>query len=81
MQAQEIQALLEQQLAGTSATVNVMGNHIDITIVGDIFVGVSRIKKQQLVYAVINQLIASGEVHAVDFIKAYTIEEWQALGA
>ena len=42
MQAQEIQALLEQQLAGTSATVNVMGNHIDITIVGDIFVGVTQ---------------------------------------
>ncbi len=81
MQAQEIQALLEQQLAGTSATVDVMSTDIDIPFVGDIFVVFRYIKKQQLVSAVINELIASGEVHAVDFIKAYTTEEWQALRA
>ncbi|ROS06108.1 acid stress-induced BolA-like protein IbaG/YrbA [Sinobacterium caligoides] len=79
MQAQDIEALLEQQLANTNATVNVMGSHIDITIVGDVFAGVSRVKKQQMVYAAIAELIASGEVHAVDFIKAYTRAEWDQL--
>jgi acid stress-induced BolA-like protein IbaG/YrbA len=78
MQAQEIQQLLEQQLEGTTATVNVNGSHIDITIIGDIFEGVSRVKKQQLVYGAINEHIASGAIHAVDFIKAFTPDQWAA---
>lgn len=54
------------------------GNHLRVTVVGDLFEGLRAVQRQQKIYAVLNDLIASGEIHAID-IKAFTSEEWQAL--
>ncbi len=77
MQNEQIQALLQQQLADCDISVSGDGSHIDVTIVGDVFDGLRSIKKQQLVYGVLNEHIASGAIHAVN-MKLYTRDEWSA---
>ncbi len=52
------------------------GSHFQIIAVSAQFEGLRSVKRQQLVYAPLNEVIASGEVHAVS-IKAYTPAEWQ----
>lgn len=54
------------------------GNHLSVTLVGNVFEGLRAVQRQQKVYGVLNDLIASGAVHAVN-IKAHTPAEWQAL--
>ncbi len=74
MQAEEIKALLIAGLASCDVEVSGEGNHFDISVVGDVFEGLNAVKKQQLVYAVINEHIASGTIHAVN-IKTLTRAE------
>ena len=50
----------------------------DISVVGDLFEGLNAVKKQQLVYAVINEHIASGTIHAVN-MKTLTRAEAASL--
>ncbi|MBQ0798421.1 MAG: BolA/IbaG family iron-sulfur metabolism protein [Porticoccaceae bacterium] len=56
----------------------VEGNHVSVTLAGSVFEGLRAVQRQQKVYGVLNDLIASGAIHAVN-IKAYTPAEWQAL--
>lgn len=79
MSVEKIQALLESSIADSQAFVEVNGNHIMLTVVSDAFEGLTPVKKQQLVYAAINNLIASGEVHAVDSMKTLTKAQWADL--
>lgn len=69
--------MLQQQLVDCDISVSGDGSHIDVTIVGDVFDGLRPIKKQQLVYGVLNEHIASGAIHAVN-MKLYTRDEWSA---
>ena len=50
------------------------GNRCEVQIVSAAFAGLSRVRRQQAVYAAIGELIADGTVHAVT-IKALTPEE------
>jgi acid stress-induced BolA-like protein IbaG/YrbA len=50
-------------------SVSVDGNRATINVVASVFAGMSRVKKQQEVYACIADLIADGALHAVT-IKA-----------
>ena len=74
MQAEEIKALLIAGIARCDVEVSGEGNHFDISVVGDVFEGLNAVKRQQLVYAVINEHIASGTIHAVN-IKTLTRAE------
>ena len=51
---------------------------INIIVVGDIFEGKRAVKRQRLVYAALQEHIASGVIHAVN-MKTYSPEEWQQL--
>jgi acid stress-induced BolA-like protein IbaG/YrbA len=75
MQAQDIQALLEAKLENCEVNVQGDGSHFDITVIGVMFDGLRALKKQQLVYAVLSEEIASGAIHAVN-MKLYTPQEW-----
>ena len=63
---EEIESLISSQLEPVSLEVLVEGNHGTIKIVSDQFSGLSKVKRQQLVYGCINDLIASGALHAVN---------------
>lgn len=75
MQAQDIQALLEEKLENCEVNVQGDGSHFDITVVGVVFDGLRAVKKQQLIYALLSDEIASGAIHAVN-MKLYTPQEW-----
>lgn len=78
MQADEVKQILEQQLEGCTAYTEGEGCDFQVTVVGEVFAGLSPVKKQQLVYGCLSEQIASGAIHAVT-IKTYTPEQWAAL--
>ncbi len=66
MQAEQIKALLESQITDSQADVVIEGSHVNIVVTSPVFAGLSAVKKQQLVYAVLREQIASGAIHAVN---------------
>jgi acid stress-induced BolA-like protein IbaG/YrbA len=77
MDIQAIKALLLENFPGAHIEAETEGSHLNILVVSDVFDGLSRVKKQQKVLAVLNEKIASGEVHAVN-MKTLTPDQWQA---
>ena len=65
----EIRQRIEAAITGAQVSVRVDGNRATINVVASVFAGMSRVKKQQEVYACIADLIADGALHAVT-IKA-----------
>ena len=76
MQTDEIKRRLIEQFVDAHIDVNLDGSHVNVTIVSNSFVGLSPVKKQQSVYNVLADAIASGAIHAVN-MKTYTPDEWQ----
>ena len=70
----QLQQQLTAGLSGCEVRVSGDGGRYEVDAVGDCFVGVSRVRRQQLVYACIDGLIKSGAVHAVT-IRAQTPAE------
>ena len=67
----ELIAKIAQDIPGAEVDVQLEGNRALITVTSDTFVGMSRVKQQQTVYAAIDAYIADGRLHAVT-IKAQT---------
>ncbi|MDG1693929.1 MAG: BolA/IbaG family iron-sulfur metabolism protein [Porticoccaceae bacterium] len=78
MNANDVKSILEAQLVECDIKVEVDGSHVNIIAVGDIFDGKRTVQRQQLVYAVLQEHIASGVIHAVN-MKTYSRQEWQKL--
>lgn len=76
MDPEEVKRIIEAGLPDCQVTVTGDGSHFDTVVVGEVFAGQSLVKKQQLVYATVNEYITSGKLHALS-IKAYTPEEWE----
>ncbi len=73
-----IRSLLEQHFPESEhIEADFEGSYLNVTIVSDVFVGLTPLKKQQRVYAALNERITSGEVHAVN-MKTLTPEQWQS---
>jgi len=75
MENNEIQTVLMNALSLQEAHVSGDGSHFQVIAVGEIFDGMSRVKKQQAVYAPLMEYIADNRIHALS-IKAYTPQEW-----
>jgi acid stress-induced BolA-like protein IbaG/YrbA len=78
MNAQDVKNLLEKQLLDCEIRVEVDGSHVNIIAVGNIFEGKRTVQRQQVVYAALQEQIASGVIHAVN-MKTFTNEEWQQI--
>lgn len=76
MENNEIKDVLMKELALEEVHVSGDGSHFQVIAVGELFTGMSRVKKQQAVYAPLKEYIADNRIHALS-IKAYTPEEWQ----
>lgn len=50
--------------------------HFEVIVISQDFEGKSRVNRQQLVYAGVQQAILEGRLHAVA-LKTYTPEEWK----
>lgn len=52
------------------------GSHFQIIAVSELFADLSRVKKQQAIYAPLAEFINDNHIHALS-IKTYTPTEWQ----
>lgn len=71
---EEIAEAIRSRMPDAEVEVAVEGNGARITVVSDAFEGLSRVKKQQAVYACIDRFITDGTLHAVS-IRALTPAE------
>jgi len=76
MQPEAIQKLIEEGIDGVQVTVTGDGSHFQATVIGACFEGKSMVQQQKMVYAVLNEHINSGAIHALS-IKTYTPEQWK----
>ena len=76
MDIKEIETLLKDSLNLAEVYVKGEGSHFNIIAVSDAFADMSRVKRQQFVYAPLNPFIADGSMHAVS-IKTFTDTDWQ----
>ena len=77
MQAVEIKTLLEDRLDDAEVIVSGEGCDFQLTVISDQFGGALPVKRQQMVYAHLNDLIADGTIHAVT-MRTFTRDEWAA---
>lgn len=75
MEASEVKAILEAALSVDELHVKGDGSHFEVIAVAEMFDGMSRVKKQQTIYAPLMAHIARNDIHAVS-IKAMTPAEW-----
>jgi acid stress-induced BolA-like protein IbaG/YrbA len=80
MDAATVKVLLQDHLSECEFQVQGEGNHYDIVAIGAVFEGLRPVKKQQLIYAALNEQIADGTIHAVN-IRTYTPAQWQETSA
>ena len=71
---EDIELRLRRTLPDADVAVAGTGNRYEIRVVSDAFEGLSRVKRQQAVYAAIQELIASGAIHAVTISTATRAE-------
>ena len=76
MDNQQIEALLLETLGLAEVHVSGDGSHFQVIAVSEQFADMSRVKKQQFVYAPLAEKISEGSMHAVS-IKTFTESQWQ----
>lgn len=76
MENDEIKQMLIEALAPQEVQVSGDGSHFQVIVVSEQFAEMSRVKKQQTVYAPLTEFLADNRIHALS-IKTYTPSEWQ----
>lgn len=76
MDTTQVKKLLDDALQLAEIHVKGEGSHYEVIAVDESFEGMSRVKKQQLIYAPLMEYIQRNDIHAVS-IKAFTPDEWQ----
>ncbi|HEY8330795.1 BolA family transcriptional regulator [Pseudomonas sp. MAP12] len=75
MQAEDVKQHLEAQLPGTRVEVEGQGCDFQLNLISDELAALSPVKRQQQVYAHLNEWIANGSIHAVT-MKFFTSTAW-----
>ena len=60
-----IEGLLEGHFSGDRISVDGGDGKYQVFIVSDFFAGLNQVKRQQAIYKILNEHIASGAIHAV----------------
>ncbi len=66
---------IEKGIPNARADVTGDGSKFEALVISDAFEGESIIKRHKMVYAILNEHITSGAIHALT-IKAHTPDEW-----
>lgn len=72
----DLEKYLRQQNGVELVQVTGDGYHYELVIVSDLFIDKSAVKRQQWVYAQLNDYIKSGNIHALT-MKTWTSLEWK----
>jgi len=78
MQCNEIEQLIKQGLREAEVYVEGDGTHFNALVITSAFAGKSRVARQQMIYATVNDKLLDGSLHALS-TKALTPEEWQII--
>ena len=70
--------MIEDAIAGATASVTGDGSKFEAVVVSEAFEGLTPVKKHQMVYRIFSAQLSNGSIHALS-IKAYTPAEWQSL--
>lgn len=62
---EQVEERLAAAFENSDVAVTAQGNRFELRVVAEAFAGLSRVKRQQAVYAAIRDLIESGAIHAV----------------
>jgi len=69
--------LVEKAIADSQVEITGDGSKFEAQVISNAFEGLSTIKRHKMVYAVLNEHIKTGAIHALS-IKAFTQDEWNA---
>lgn len=75
METSEVKRIIEAGIEDCEATVTADGSKYTAIVVSDEFEGKTMVAEQKMVYALLNDYIQSGAIHALT-IKAFTKAEW-----
>ncbi|MFC0711680.1 BolA family protein [Azorhizophilus paspali] len=75
MQPIEVQTFLESRLAGAQVEVQGQGCDFQLILISDELAAMSPVKRQQLVYAQLNDWIVDGRIHAIT-MKFFSRAAW-----
>ncbi len=67
---EDIKKLIEEGIPGAKVEVNGDGYKYEATVISDQFADLNTMKQHQMVYATVNHLITSGQVHALSLKTA-----------
>jgi acid stress-induced BolA-like protein IbaG/YrbA len=79
----EIRRRIQESLPGSEVEVKDLtgtGDHFEARVVSPDFAGKSMVDQHKLVYAPLNDLLKTGELHALA-LKTYSPEQWKKLSA
>lgn len=76
MTNEEVTQVLKETLSLHDVKVKSEGSHYQIIAIDDQFDGMSRVKKQQMIYTPLSDKIADGTMHAIT-IKTFSVAQWQ----
>ncbi len=71
---EKISRLIEQNLKYESLTVDGSDSKYTVNIISEVFNGKSTIERHKMIYAIVDEYIKTGEIHALT-IKASTLGE------
>ncbi|WP_353102482.1 BolA/IbaG family iron-sulfur metabolism protein [Psychrobacter sp. AH5] len=77
MNAEDLIAFLQTHYPDAFIQAANQGNKFDVRVVDASFEGKRSVQRQQAIYALVNDKIASGDIHALN-IQALTPSEWEA---
>ena len=76
MNADDLIAFLQQHYPDAFIQAANQGNKFDVRVVDESFEGKRSLQRQQAIYALVNDKIANGDIHALN-IQALTPSEWE----
>ena len=76
MNADDLIAFLQQHYPDAIIQTANQGNKFDVRVVDASFEGKRTVARQQAIYGLVNDKIASGDIHALN-IQALTPSEWE----
>ena len=74
METSEIENLLNNALPDCDINVEGGSGKYLVTVIGEVFEGLNSVKRQQLIYKILDSFITSGKIHAIS-MKLQTITE------
>ena len=76
MEVSDIEKLINDAITLDELHVKYDGSQCQVIAVSDMFESMSRVKRQQAIYAPLTDVINAGTIHAVT-IKTFTPAQWQ----